>query len=147
MSSPFRTAALAALLAVGLSTATQAQTPKLQPAPSLQLKWLHSLTISPTTVPGGTSATGTVTLLRPAVSRMEILMRLVGGGDTDGGVSWLEGNWVEMAAYIPAGSDRATFVIGTSAESAPRTLTIEVRYAQEVRTATLSTTRPRIPRP
>jgi hypothetical protein len=147
MISTIRVTALAALLTVGLSTATQAQAPKMQATPSLQLSWLSSLIINPTSVPGGTSATGTVTLLRPAASRMEIGLRLIGGGSTDGGVSMLDGNHVVLAVYVPAGSDRATFTVHTTAESAPRTLTIEARYGQELRTATLSTTRPRIPRP
>jgi len=143
----FRTATVAALLGFGLSTATLAQTPKLQVQPNLTLKWLNSLTISPATVPGGTSATGTVTLLRPAVAAMLLDLKLVNAIHTDSGVWLQDGNYVQMVLSIPAGSDRGTFSVFTTAESAPRTLTVEVRYGKEMRSASVSTTRPRTTSP
>jgi hypothetical protein len=137
----FRAATAAALLVLGTATTVQAQSPQVKAPANLALQWLHSLTVSPSTITGGASATATVRLLRPAITRMEIGARLVGGAPTDGGTSLLDGNYVPQTVYIPAGSDRVTFQVYTTAESAPRTLTIEIRYGKEVKSAILSTTR------
>jgi hypothetical protein len=135
MNSLFRAAALAALLTVGLSTATQAQTPKMPTAPSISLQWLKSLTINPDTVTNVGSATGTVTLLRPAIKDMAIELSIV-GGYLDEAFSTLNGVIIFNRVFVRAGTDRIDFAFMGS--TGLGTLTVAARYGQESRTATLT---------
>lgn len=137
MNSPFRAAALAALLAVGLSTATQAQTPKMQATPGITLQWLHSLTISPTTVSNVAYATGTVMLRRPAIEDMRIDLCLA-GGTQDEAFCHLQGVSILNHVVIRAGGDRANFSFWSNDSVSTGTVTVEARYRQELRTATLT---------
>jgi hypothetical protein len=134
------TAAIA-VLGLGFPATMQAQTPLPKLPPQPKLRWLGSVTISPASVRAGNDATGKVTLLRPAIEDMTIAISIPGGTPIDGGFWVLGGILVGGNATIPAGSDRGTFWIKSSATAGARTITIVASYATETKSASFATTR------
>lgn len=136
-----RVMAVIAILGVGIPAATQAQTPQPKLTPQLTLTWLKSMTISPASVTAGGEATGTVTLLRPAVEDMVISISIQGGEQIEGGFWGLGAILVDGDVIVPAGSNRGTFWIKTSRTGAAQTITIVARYAKEIKSASFTATR------
>jgi len=140
-----RVAAVVAIMVLGIPAAIQAQTPSPQLqsklTPQLTLTWLKSLTISPASVRAGNDATGTVTLLRPAIEEMRIGITITGGTQIEGGFWGLGGILVDGDVIVPAGSDRGTFWIKTSPTGGARTITIVARYAKETKSVSFAATK------
>jgi LmbE family N-acetylglucosaminyl deacetylase len=93
----------------------------LPPVPS-------ALSISPTSVTGGTGATGTVTLSGPApAGGAQVAL-----SDNSGAAS------VPASVTVPAGATSASFSIGTSAVADNTAVTISASYGGATRSATLT---------
>ena len=90
---------------------------------------LTSLTLSPTSVTGGDSSTGTVTLSGPAPS---------GGAQVALSSSDTLVATVPSSVTVAAGATSATFTVRTSAVTASATVTISASYAAVTKTASLT---------
>ena len=90
---------------------------------------LSSLTIDPSSVTGGASATGTLTLGAPAPA---------GGAYIPLLSSDVETTRPAASVTIPAGATSASFTVSTTAVTASRTTTISATYAGTTRTATIT---------
>jgi hypothetical protein len=138
-------AAAAALLGMSVMATAQAQTPlPTKTGPQLKLLWLGSLTLSPaTTVVQGSNITGTVVLLRPAISNMAVGLGLSDATLIEGGIYVADGAVIPYQVTVPAGSDRATFTISTSKPqntTGSKTFTVTAYYGSERKTASFTTT-------
>ena len=89
---------------------------------------LQSLTVAPTTVTGGTSATGTITLTGPALSGGLVVQLRTS--------SILTG--VPLSATVPQGQTTATFTITTLPVVSAQTVTITATAGTVTETATLT---------
>jgi len=89
-----------------------------------------SLTVSPTSVTGGNSSTGTVTLSGAAPSGGA----QVALSSNNGAAS------VSSSVIVPAGATSATFTVSTSAVAASTTVTISANYSGATRSASLTVT-------
>jgi Tol biopolymer transport system component len=96
---------------------------------------LLSVAVSPASVEGGASSTGTVTLAGAAPA----------GGAVVSISSSLQGTTVPAVALVPAGEASTTFPIGTSTVLLDTATTITVGSGGETRTAVLTITSPPIP--
>src|SRR6184192_1345376 len=90
---------------------------------------LTSLTLSPTSVTGGDSSTGTVTLSGPAPS---------GGAQVALSSSDTSVTTVPSSVTVADGATSATFTVRTSAVSASTTVTISATFAGVTKTASLT---------
>lgn len=133
--------AVIAALSLGTAAPVESQTPQPKLTPQLTLTWLKSMTISPSSVRSGGEATGTVTLLRPAIEEMRIGISITGGTQMEGGFWGLGNILVDGDVIVPAGSDRGTFWIKSSTTGGARTITIVARYAKESKSASFTTTK------
>jgi hypothetical protein len=136
-------AAVAALLGMGLAATAQAQTPLPKTKPPLTLTWLGSLTLSPTTVVQGSDVTGTVILLRPAISNLTVGLGLSGANYIEGNILAADGAVMSSQVTVPAGADRATFKISTArpqSTTGSKTYTVTASYGAERKTASFTTT-------
>jgi hypothetical protein len=97
-------------------------------APTLSLS---SLALNPTSVTGGNSSTGTVTLSGPAPT---------GGALVTLSSSNTAAATVPSSVTVPAGAASATFMVSASAVTASTTVTISAAYAGAIRTASLAVT-------
>lgn len=141
MKTALRMTAWVAVMALCIPAGLQAQAPQPKLSPQLTLSWLHSVSISPSTVTRGGQATGTVTLLRPAVADMVVAISIAGGTEIEGGLWMLDGNLVSNRANIAAGSDRGTFHFYSSAQSPAKSYTIVARYAKESKSTAVAVVR------
>jgi hypothetical protein len=91
---------------------------------------LSSLTLNPTSVTGGNSSTGTVTLSGAAPT----------GGATVALSSSNGAASVPSSVFIPAGATSATFTVSTSAVAASTTVTIFATYSGTTQSASLTVT-------
>src|SRR5207245_301008 len=89
---------------------------------------LSSLALSPTTVTGGSSSTGTVTLDGPAPA----------GGAQVTLSSNSSAASVPASVTVPAGATSVTCTVTTAAVTAPPSATISASYSGVTRTATLT---------
>ncbi len=94
---------------------------------------LTSVGVSPASVPGASSSTGTVTLDIPAP---------VGGALVSLSSSNTAAAQVPATVTVPAGQTSATFSVTTSPVAADTTVTITASYNSAVRTALLTVTAP-----
>lgn len=136
-------AAVAALLGMSLAVTAEAQTPLPRTSPQLTLPWLGSLTLSRTTVTQGTDVTGTVVLLRPAVSNLTVGLGLSGATPIEGNILVADGAIMSSQVTVPAGSDRATFTITTFKPlntTGSKTYTVTAAYGTERKAASFTTT-------
>jgi hypothetical protein len=90
---------------------------------------LSSLTLNPTSVTGGNSSTGTVTLSGPAAA-----------GGAQVALSGSNAAQVPSSVTVAAGARSATFTVGTSAVAASVTVTISATYSGATRSASLIVT-------
>ena len=97
-------------------------------APALSLS---SLTLNPTSVAGGNSSTGTVTLSGPAPA---------GGAQVALSSSNTAAATVPSSVTVPAGATSATFTVSTSVVTASAAVTISAAYGGATRTASLAVT-------
>lgn len=130
----------------GLTAPVHAQ---IQPLPTVQPKptllWLASLSLSPTSVTQGNTVTGTVTLLRAALSDMTISLSLSGATAVEGNIFAADGAVMPGTLKIPAGSSKATFVISTSkptSTTGSKTYTVNAMYGNEKLTSSFTTNPP-----
>jgi len=105
-------------------TASLAVTPAAPPPPTLA-----SLGLNPTSVTGGNSSTGTVTLSGPAPA---------GGAQVALSSSNTAAATVPSSVTVPAGATSATFTVSTSAVAASTTVTISAGYGGVTRSASLT---------
>jgi len=89
---------------------------------------IHSLTVQPTSVVGGSTATGTVTLTAPAPT---------GGAIVNLSSSNTNVATVPSTVTVPAGATRATFTISTQAVANSTSVTIAASVGGVTRTASL----------
>jgi hypothetical protein len=94
---------------------------------------LSSLSLNPTSVTGGNSSTGTVTLSGPAPT---------GGAQVTLSSSNTSTASVPSNVTVPAGATSASFTVSTSAVAASTTVTISASYAGASRSASLTVTPP-----
>jgi hypothetical protein len=92
---------------------------------------LSSLSLNPTSVTGGSSSTGTVTLSGPAPA---------GGAQVTLSSSNTTAARVPSGVTVAAGATSATFVVSTSAVTASTTVTISGSYGGATRSASLTVT-------
>ena len=97
-------------------------------APALSLS---SLALNPTSVAGGNSSTGTVTLSGPAPG---------GGAQVALSSSNTAAATVPSSVTVPAGATSATFTVSTSVVTASTAVTISAAYGGATRTASLAVT-------
>jgi len=97
-------------------------------APALSLS---SLALNPTSVAGGNSSTGTVTLSGPAPA---------GGAQVALSSSNTAAATVPSSVTVPAGATSATFTVSTSVVTASTAVTISAAYGGATRTASLAVT-------
>src|SRR5467141_2605224 len=91
---------------------------------------LSSLSLNPSSVTGGNSSTGTVTLSGPApAGGAQVAL-----SSNNGAAS------VPSTVPVPAGATSATFTVSTSAVAVSTTVTISAAYAGVTRSATLTVT-------
>ncbi len=136
-------AAVAVFLGMNLAVTADAQTPLPKTGPQLTLPWLGSLTLSSTTVTQGTDVTGTVVLLRPAMSNLTVGLGLSGATPIEGNILVADGAIMSSQVTVPAGSDRATFTIKTSNPrntTGSKTFTVSAAYGSERKSASFTTT-------
>ena len=96
--------------------------------PATQAPSLSTVSVSPTSVSGGASSSGTVTLSASAPSGGTV----VGLSDNSSATS------VPASVTVPAGSTSATFTITTTSVTASTTATITAAFNGATRTATLT---------
>jgi hypothetical protein len=127
------TAAVAAatpvVITASASATTKTATLTVTPSP---LPGLSSLALSPSTVTGGSSATGTVTLSSPAPS---------GGTVLSLASSKPSAAAVPSSVTVAAGTRSATFTVSTVAVSSRTSAVISASYNGTTKTATLSITK------
>src|SRR5205807_1420725 len=99
---------------------------------------LSTLSLNPTTVTGGDSSTGTVTLSGPAPS---------GGAQVALSSSDTSVATVPSSVTVADGATSATFTVRTSAVSASTTVTISATFAGVTKTASLTVNPPPPPPP
>ncbi|MFB3827688.1 MAG: alkaline phosphatase family protein [Bryobacteraceae bacterium] len=104
-----------------------------QPAPPEPVRLL-ALEISPNSLVGGESATGTVTLNRQATAAVAVSL------SSDSAVAE-----VPATVVVPAGGDSARFTIKTRSVQAAQTVRITAKSGDVSRTATLTVNAPSIP--
>jgi hypothetical protein len=105
---------------------TRTATLTVTPSP---LPTLSSLTLSPSSVTGGNSSTGTVRLSGPApVGGAQIML-----SSSDPGTAS-----VPSSVTVPAGATSATFTVNTSIVLSSTSVTISALYGGNTRTATLT---------
>src|SRR5467141_2005609 len=92
---------------------------------------LSSLSLNPTSVTGGNSSTGTVTLSGPAPT---------GGAQVTLSSSNTTAAKVPSSVTVAAGASSATFTVSTSAVAASTTVTISATYSGATRSASLTVT-------
>jgi hypothetical protein len=92
---------------------------------------LSSLSLNPTSVTGGNSSTGTVTLSGPAPT---------GGADVTLSSNDTTAATVPSSVTVAAGATSATFTISTSAVASSTTVTISAAYGGATRSASLTVT-------
>jgi len=92
---------------------------------------LSSLTLSPSSVTGGNSSTGTVTLSVPAPSGDAVVS--LSSSDTSVAT-------VPSSVTVPAGATTATFTVNTSTVTTSASLTISASYGGGTQTASLTVT-------
>src|SRR5439155_816686 len=97
---------------------------------------LSSLTLNPSSVTGGNSSTGTVTLSGAAPA---------GGATVTLSSSNTAAAAVPSSVAVPAGATSATFPVNTSAVAASTTVTISASYGGVSKSATLTVTPPPLP--
>src|SRR5205814_1397889 len=114
-------------------TASLTVNPTAPPTPTLT-----SLTLSPTSVTGGNSSTGMVTLSGPAPS---------GGAQVALSSSDTSVATVPSSVTVADGATSATFTVRTSAVSASTTVTISATFAGVTKTASLTVNPPPPPPP
>jgi hypothetical protein len=122
-----------------------AQTPLPKTQPNLTLKWLSKLTVSPASVTAGTSITGTVVLLRPAIENLVVGLSLSSSRPIEGNILAADGAVSPGSVTVPKGSDRATFTIGTSNPSGwtgSKTFTLGAAYGSERLSTSFTVTKP-----
>src|SRR6267378_1975769 len=91
---------------------------------------LSSVSLNPTSVTGGNSSTGTVTLSGPApAGGAQVVL-----ASNNGAAS------VPSSVAVPAGATTATFVVSTSAVAASTTVAISAAYGGVTRSASLTVT-------
>ena len=100
-----------------------------QSASSPAIVSLSALSLNPTSVTGGNSSTGTVTLSGPAPA---------GGAQVTLSSSNTAAAQVPSSMTVAAGATTASFTVSTSAVSASTTVTISASYAGATRTAALT---------
>src|SRR6266481_3440572 len=91
---------------------------------------LSSLSLNPTSVTGGNSSTGTVTLSGPAPAGGAQVVLASNNGVAS----------VPSSVAVPAGATSATFVVSTSAVAASTTVAISAAYGGVTRSASLTVT-------
>ena len=139
------------LLGVGLPAISPAQTPVPNIPQKITMPWLASLKLSPTTVVAGVDVTGTITLLRPALSNLTVGLGLSGANPIEGGILAADGAIMQSSVTVPVGSDHATFKITTAkptGTAGSKTFTVTGSYAAERVTATFTITplvKPKLP--
>jgi trimeric autotransporter adhesin len=106
----------------GVSANTEAATLTVNPAPGAQPALISGFSISPATVSGGQSATGTVTLAQPAPSA-GALVNLASSSSAA---------TVPATVTIPAGQTTATVPVSTSTVSSSTTAVITATSANPV---------------
>jgi hypothetical protein len=109
--------------------------------PKLQLNWLASLSLNPTSVVVGGDVIGTVTLLRPAIENMKLSFVVPGAEPNEMGIQVAPNAVAPMALTVPAGASSATFKITTGAKQGvtlPQSYTITVSYGTESKTASFT---------
>ena len=114
-------------------TASLAVTPAAPPPPSLA-----SLGLNPTSVTGGNSSTGTVTLSGPAPA---------GGAQVALSSSNTAAATVPSSVTVAAGATSATFTVSTSGVTASTTVTISAAYGGVTRTASITVAPAALPPP
>jgi hypothetical protein len=92
---------------------------------------LSSIALNPTTVNGGSSSTGTVTLSGPAPSGGAIVYLSSGGSAAA---------MVPASVTVAAGADSATFTVTTSSVTSSTQVTISGSYGGTTKTASLTVT-------
>lgn len=115
-----------AVLGASMPTVIEAQTPLPRPTPlprtppKLTMRWLDTLTVSPTNVAAGMNITGTVKLMRPAVSRIVVTLAL--SDSTASEEEILYGDCVSMPTriYVEPNTDHNSFTISTLTPAAKR---------------------------
>jgi hypothetical protein len=126
------TSAVAASATVGISATfsgtTRSASLMVAPAPPPP-PTLSSLTLNPTSVTGGNSSTGTVTLSGPAPT---------GGAQVTLSSSNTTVARVPSSVTVAAGASSATFTVSTSAVAASTTVTISAAYSGATRSASLT---------
>jgi hypothetical protein len=109
--------------------------------PKVQLNWLASLSLNPTSVVVGGDVIGTVTLLRPAIENMKLSLVVPGAEPNEMGVQVAPNAVAPMALTVPVGASSATFKITTGAKqgvSLPKSYTITASYGTESKTASFT---------
>lgn len=108
------------IIGASMPAVIEAQTPLPTVKPKLTMRWLDTLTVSPTTAAAGTNITATVKLLRPAVSRMLITLSLSDSTAAEGEV--LYGDCVSMPTrlYLEPNTASGNFTIYTLTPAARR---------------------------
>lgn len=86
-----------------------------QTVPKVTLKWLSALSLSPQTAKAGQTITGTVVLLRNAIENLTVSLHINGAQVNEIGVQVINNVMAPIRVVIPAGSDRSTFQIQTTA--------------------------------
>ncbi|MBK7251739.1 MAG: hypothetical protein IPI06_12980 [Gammaproteobacteria bacterium] len=109
-----------AVLGASMPAVIEAQTPLPPVKPKLTMRWLDTLTVSPTPAAAGTNITATVKLMRPAASRMLITLALSDSTVSEG--ETLYGDCVAMPTqiYVEPNAYRGNFTINTLAPAARR---------------------------
>jgi hypothetical protein len=141
--------AVIVLLGAGIPVSIEAQTPIPKTTQKLAIRWLKTLTVSPTTVQAGTNITAAVTLMRPAVSRLRVDLELVGATVSEV-VQYRDCLQVGKQVYVEPDTSRNSFTIltgvttvgTTSPSTTSRTYTLIGRYGSERISATFTVTRP-----
>lgn len=100
------------LLVACLFGVSQAQTPT-NTAPNLTIRWLSGISVNPTSVTSGRDITGTVTLLRNAISNTTVSLTLSGATPIEGNIWISSGVIMPSQITIPAGRSSGTFTIKT----------------------------------
>jgi Subtilase family len=100
------------------------------PGPGSPTLSLSSVILNPTSVNGGSSSTGTVTLSGPAPY----------GGAPVSLSSNMTAATVPASVTVPAGASSATFTVNTSAVTSSTSVTISASYASATKTAMLTVT-------
>jgi len=144
MSSNARFVSIAFVLGMSLLPAAQAQTPVPKVPSNLTIRWLNTLSISPTSAAAGSKFTGTVKLARAAVGDMRVDLGLDGAKPVEGAGFVLDGVIVPQSVTVPAGKDQATFTITTSSSVTwigSKTFTARAYYGSESLSASFTVTR------